>query len=178
MRALRFVLRIAALTAALAVSLDSWSVRQVTAEASAPAVPMAIDGDARIPLPLTATMAAHQKQNMRDHLAAIQEIVTALAADDLGAISKVAARIGYSDQMAQMCRHMGAGAAGFTDMALRFHRTADTIATAAQQGDRPAVTKAVAATLQTCVSCHAAYRQEVVDEASWQRLTAEPVDGR
>jgi hypothetical protein len=127
--------------------------------------------DTRAPLPLTAMMAAHQKQNMRDHLAAVQEIVAALAADDMSTVVKAARRIGYSDSMAQMCQHMGAGAPGFTDMALTFHRTADTIADAAERGDRKAATAALAATLSTCVSCHAAYRQEVVDEATWQQLT-------
>jgi hypothetical protein len=127
--------------------------------------------DTRAPLPLTAMMAAHQKQNMREHLAAVQEIVAALAADDMSTVEKAARRIGYSDSMAQMCQHMGAGASGFTDLALAFHRTADTIADAAERGDRKAATTALAATLSTCVGCHAVYRQQVVDEATWQRLT-------
>jgi Cytochrome C' len=155
---------------------------EVAAEAAAsPALPLGMPGgashetlDTRTPLPLTAMMAAHQKQNMRDHLAAIQEIVGALAADDLSAVAKAARRIGYSDAMAQMCQHMGAAAPGFTDMALAFHRTADTIADAAQRGDRQATTAALAATLRTCVGCHASYRQQVVDETTWQRLTTEP----
>jgi hypothetical protein len=127
--------------------------------------------DPRAPLPLTAMMAEHQKRNMRDHLVAVQEIVAALAADDLPSAEKAARRIGYSDTMAQMCQHMGAGAPGFTDMALTFHRTADTVAVAAQRGDRKAATAALAATLSSCVGCHAAYRQEVVDEATWQQRT-------
>lgn len=122
--------------------------------------------DTHTPLPLTAMMAAHQKANMRDHLAAVQEIVAALAAEDLAAVEKAARRIGYSDTMAQMCQHMGAGAAGFTDMALAFHRTTDTIAEAAQRGDRKAATGALATTLGTCVGCHAVYRQQVVDGAT------------
>jgi hypothetical protein len=28
--------------------------------------------------------------------------------------------------------------------------------------------------LHRCVGCHATYRQQVVDEATWQRLTAQP----
>ena len=130
--------------------------------------------DSRTPLPLLAMVAEHQKRNMRDHLAAVQEIVAALATDDMAAVAKAARRIGYSDSMAQMCQHMGAAAPGFTDMALAFHRTADTIADAAQRGERKATTTALAATLRTCVGCHASYRQQVVDEATWQRLTAEP----
>ncbi|MFI5394340.1 MAG: hypothetical protein ACHQ9S_02305 [Candidatus Binatia bacterium] len=74
------------------------------------------------PLPLMAMMADHQKRNMRDHLAAVQEIVAGFAAADMSAVEKAARRIGSSETMAQMCQHMGAGAAGFTNMALGFHR--------------------------------------------------------
>lgn len=128
-------------------------------------------GDVRKPLPLLAHMAEHQRANMRDHLAAIQEIVAALSANDFEGVAKSAARIGYSEQMGRMCSHMGAGAPGFTDTALHFHRTADTIGTAAKQRDAGAALKAVSATLQTCVGCHATYRQETVDEAKWNELT-------
>ncbi len=134
--------------------------------------------DTRTPLPLTAMMAEHQKANMRDHLAAVEEIVAGLAAEDLAAVAKAARRIGTSDTMARMCHHMGAGAPGFTEMGLAFHRTADTIAEAADRGDPKAATSALGATLGTCVGCHATYRQEVVDEAAWQRLATEPATVR
>jgi hypothetical protein len=165
-----FVLALAAagtLYAPAATAGDAASSKQ------APRIPIAGPGalDTRTPVPLTAMIGEHQKRNMRDHLAAVHEIVAALAADDLSAVEKAARRIGYSDSMAQMCQHMGAGAPGFTDMALAFHRTADTIAAAAERGDRQAATAALAATLSTCVGCHAAYKQEVVDEATWRRLT-------
>lgn len=132
----------------------------------------AMSGDTRAPLPLTAMMAAHQKQNMRDHLAAIQEIVGALGRDDMEGVAKAARRLGYSDAMAQMCDHMGAAAPGFSEVALSFHRTADGIGAAAARGDRAGVLSALNGTLQTCVGCHAAYRQEVVDEETWRRLAA------
>lgn len=130
-------------------------------------------GDTRQPLPLTAMMAEHQKANMRQHLEAIQHIVAALARDDMAAVEKATATIGLSESMGRMCEHMGAGAPGFTPMALNFHRTADGIATAARTGDRKAVLDALDATLQTCTGCHATWRQEVVDEATWQRLAKE-----
>jgi hypothetical protein len=117
-------------------------------------------------------MAAHQKQNMREHLAAIQHIVGALADDDMDGVVKAASQIGYSEGMGQMCEHMGAAAPGFTKMALSFHHTADTIAEAARKGDRPGVIVALNRTLETCVGCHAAFRQEIVDEDTWKRLTA------
>ncbi len=66
-------------------------------------------------------MAEHQKQNMRDHLAAVQEIVAALGRDDLDGVAKAASRMGYSEAMGRMCEHMGAAAPGFTPLALDFH---------------------------------------------------------
>ncbi len=127
--------------------------------------------DKRKPLPLLAMMADHQKQNMRDHLAAVQEIVAAIATDDYAAVEKSAGRIGYSDGMGQMCEHMGAAAPGFTEQALAFHRTADRIAEAARARDRSKVLTELSATLQTCTACHAEWKQDVVDEPTWRRLT-------
>ena len=129
--------------------------------------------DARKPLPLLAHMAEHQREQMRDHLAAIQEILAALSTNDFAGVEKAASRIGYSEQMGRMCSHMGAGAPGFTDTALQFHRTADTISVAAKKRDAEATLRAVTATLQTCVSCHATYRQEIVDDAAWEKITSQ-----
>ncbi len=44
--------------------------------------------DARAPIPLLPMMANHQKENMRDHLVAVQEIVAALASNDFAAIEQ------------------------------------------------------------------------------------------
>ena len=41
--------------------------------------------DTRKPLPLPAMMAEHQKQNMREHLAAVQAIIAAIGRDDMDA---------------------------------------------------------------------------------------------
>ncbi len=127
--------------------------------------------DSRKPVPLIPMMAHHQKQNMRDHLLAVQEIVTALAVDDFAAAEKAAVRIASSDQMAQMCTHMGAGAPGFTDQALAFHKTADGVLAAAKAKDKKAALQTLGATLATCTACHDAWKQEVVDDATWQAKT-------
>jgi len=143
------------------------------APAPAPAPQEALDRlDGRRAVPLLPMMANHQKQNMRDHLLAVQQIVAALAANDFAAVEKAAGRIGFSEQMGQMCTHMGAGAPGFTQTALDFHHTADGIAASARGRDREAVLRALSATLQTCTSCHATWRQHVVDDAEWTRVTA------
>jgi hypothetical protein len=132
--------------------------------------------DTRSEVPLLPMMANHQKQNMRDHLLAVQEIVTAVSVDDFAAVERAAGRIGYSEQMGQMCTHMGSGAPGFTEKALHFHHTADTIATAARERDRAGVMRALGATLETCTACHATFRQSVVDEATWNRVTSAPIE--
>jgi hypothetical protein len=116
-------------------------------------------------------MAHHQKQNMRDHLVAVQEITAALGAKDFDAVRVAAGRIGFSEQMGHMCEHMGAGAAGFTALSLKFHHTADTIGEAAKKGDAEGVLKALGSTLAICTSCHQTFKQRVVDQAEWSDLT-------
>lgn len=131
--------------------------------------------DTRIPVPLLPMMAQHQKQNMRDHLSAVQRIISGIQAKDFDGISKDVATIGYSEQMGRMCTHMGAGAPAFADQALRFHHTADKIGEAARAHDMPAVLAALDATLATCTGCHSAFKQKVVDEATWAALVGQPV---
>ncbi len=129
--------------------------------------------DPRRPVPLQPMMAWHQKQNMQEHLVAIEGIVAALANEDWEAVKKASASIESSPQMQQMCQHMGAGAEGFTQMALDFHTRADGIAEAATAKDVKATLKATAHTLQACTSCHAAFRQDVIDAKSWQERTGQ-----
>lgn len=135
--------------------------------------------DPRKPVPLMPMMAWHQKQNMQQHLQAIEQIIAAAAVGDWGAVAQAAKSIESSPQMQQMCQHMGMGAEGFTQMALAFHKRADAIAPAAKKQDLKAVLAATANTLQACNGCHAAYRQDVVDAATWQTRTgaAPPMGG-
>lgn len=116
-------------------------------------------------------MAHHQKQNMRDHLSAVQEIISASARHDFAAVATAAQRIGYTEKMGQMCEHMGMGAPGFSEAALEFHRSADEIVDAARKHDGERVLLALGRTLTHCTSCHSRYKQRVVDEATWSALT-------
>jgi hypothetical protein len=118
--------------------------------------------DSRTPVPLTAMMALHQKRDMRDHLRVVQEIAAALGRDDFDTIIASTARIGWSEQQAAKCKHMGTGAPGFAAMGEHFHRTADQITVAARRHDRSGVVHALDDTLQQCVGCHESYRQEIV----------------
>lgn len=128
--------------------------------------------DLRAAVPLLPMMANHQKQNMRDHLVAVQEIVAALAVADFAGIERAATRIGFSEPMGQMCTHMGAGAPGFAEQAIEFHQTADRIVSAARERDAGRVLAEFSATLQACTSCHAVWKQQVVDEPTWHRLAS------
>jgi hypothetical protein len=120
--------------------------------------------DQRKPVPLLPKMANHQKQNMRDHLVVVQQVVSATSARDFGKVAQAAERIGYSQAMGQMCEHMGAGAPGFTEQALAFHHSADRIVEAARREDSVAVLTALGETLATCTACHANYKQKIVDK--------------
>jgi cytochrome c556 len=96
--------------------------------------------------------------------------LAAVSAGDFSTVETNASRIGFSEEVGQMCERMGAGAPGFNEMALNFHHTADTITVPAKARDSAATLKAVSATLQTCVACHAVYRQQIVDASEWEKL--------
>jgi hypothetical protein len=134
------------------------------------------DMDNRTPVPLQPMMAWHQKQNMQQHLVAIQRIIDGLAREDWNEIAAASALIESSPQMQQMCEHMGAGAEGFTERALDFHKRADTIGIAAKAEDGPGVLRATSNTLKACTGCHAAYRQDVVTAETWQKRTGSDHD--
>lgn len=127
------------------------------------------DRDSRRGLPLLAAMADHQKRSMREHLEAIAGIVTAIAAEDFSAVEREALRLGSSKQMEQMCTHMGSGAPEFAEQAIAFHRTADRVAESAAAHDPKVTLKELGSTLQACTSCHAQWKQRIVDEAEWAR---------
>lgn len=105
------------------------------------------DLDPRRPVPLQPMMAWHQKQNMMEHLVAIQRIADGLAREDWEAVAQASALIESSPQMQQMCQHMGAGADGFTELALEFHRRADRIGVAARAQDARGTLQATSHTL-------------------------------
>lgn len=160
--------RVGIALAVLLVSLGSGAHAQTV-----PAAQAALDGlDTRRPLPLLPMMADHQKQNMRENLIVVQGIIAALGTGDFKAIERTAARIGYSQQMQSMCENMGGAAPGFTHQALAFHRSVDHIVAAARAHDRARVLDALDTTLKHCTGCHATWKQQIVDEPTWNRLAA------
>lgn len=135
-----------------------------------------LHADTRISLPLRPALARHQKQNMREHLEAVQAIVAGLATGDFTAIETAASRMGYSRETATQCEHMGADAPGFAERAIAFHKSADEIAAAARRKDIQDVTANLSRTLVQCTGCHATYRQDIIGKRSHDRLV-EPFIG-
>jgi cytochrome c556 len=126
--------------------------------------------DKRVPVPLLPHMAVHQKQNMREHLESVQGIIDGLQKKDFKAIEASASKMGFTPEMGQMCQRMGAGAEGFSEKAITFHKTADQIAVFARKKDQKGVLNTLHQTLAQCTSCHSTYRQQVVDEATYNAL--------
>lgn len=127
--------------------------------------------DQRTPVPLPPQMALHQKQNMREHLESVQEIIAGLSKKDFKAIATGAKRMGLTPEMGKMCEMMGAGATGFSERAIQFHKSADEIALFAQKKDERGVMNGLNKTLTQCTSCHATYRQQIVSESAYKAFS-------
>ena len=70
-------------TAATSAPSSTYSV-----PAEVPSAPAKLDRlDMRAPVPLSPMMANHQKQNMREHLVAVQKIIAGVAANDFDGIA-------------------------------------------------------------------------------------------
>lgn len=116
--------------------------------------------DARKLVSLPEMMQAHMLSNMRDHLEAINEILTEMTAGDLENAAIIAeSRLGMSALQSHGANHMarfmpeGMQAAGTA-----MHRAASRFALKAQEGDPLAAYAALSGVTAACVSCHAGYR--------------------
>lgn len=118
--------------------------------------------DARKPVPLNATMAQHQLQNMREHLIAVQEIIAAMSERNFAGMKKAAQKLSSSPQMNMMCEHMGQGAPGYTEMGLALHKAADQLLVHADNKNYDAFVKQLNVTVKTCTSCHAQFKQQII----------------
>jgi cytochrome c556 len=117
--------------------------------------------DQRKPVPMTAEMAAHQLSNMRDHLQAIHGVVASLAKKDFAGVKAAAAKLASSPEMTMMCKNLGQGVEGFTQMGLAFHSSGDDLVAAAEKKDEKLILAKLERTLNTCTTCHAAFRQQI-----------------
>ena len=114
--------------------------------------------DKRKSLQLNSMQKHHQLGIMRDHLDAIQTIVTLLSADKFDEASKTAyTRLGSTTKMKLMCASFGDK--NFENLGLEFHKSADKMSEIFKTKDKNKSLEAVAYTMNYCVQCHATFRQ-------------------
>lgn len=118
------------------------------------------DEDGRALVQMPEMMQQHMLANMRDHLAALNEILSKMADEELDDAAQIAeSRLGMSSLQSHGASHMahfmpdGMRAAG-TGM----HRAASRFALKAQEGDPMPAYRALSEVTAACVACHSAYR--------------------
>ncbi|MCU7833976.1 MAG: hypothetical protein KZQ83_01895 [gamma proteobacterium symbiont of Taylorina sp.] len=105
-------------------------------------------------------MQQHMMANMRDHLAAINEILIYLSSDEMDKAAEIAEnRLGMSAMGLHGAKHqakfMPEGMRGFgTNM----HHAASRFALKAEEGEPLAAYQSLQEVTSACVACHAAYR--------------------
>ena len=120
----------------------------------------AADEDPRQMVELPEMMQQHMLANMRDHLAAINDILAAMANDEPDLAAEIAeTRLGMSSLESHGAAHMAEFMPeGMRNAGTAMHRAASRFALMAQEGDATAAYEALAGVTSTCVACHAAYR--------------------
>ncbi len=116
--------------------------------------------DTRELVKLPDMMQEHMMANMRDHLAAINEILLYMANDELDKVADVAeSRLGMSSLESHGASHM----AGFMPEKMQktgtqMHRAASRFAIAAQGRDLMEAYRALPDLTSSCVACHTDFR--------------------
>jgi cytochrome c556 len=116
--------------------------------------------DARMQVELPAMMQQHMLANMRDHLAAINEILVYLGN---GNLEKAADTAEYRLGMSSLKVHGASHLAKFMPEGMRqagtaMHSAASRFALKAQEGDALAAYDALSGVTSACVACHSGYR--------------------
>ncbi len=124
-----------------------------------PAIPAA-SADNRVAVELPQMMREHMLANMRDHLAAINEILAYLGSGKLDRAAETAEyRLGMSSLESHGASHM----AKFMPQAMReagtaMHQAASRFARTAQEGDALTAYRALTDVTAACVACHSGFR--------------------
>jgi len=114
--------------------------------------------DSRISLGLSPQRKQLQLANMRSHVKAVQTIVGLMAQDKYDEASQVAhSELGLTEEMRKMCSNFNN--AEFTKIGLAFHQSADELGDVLKTKDTKKSLKALHATMNYCVQCHATFRQ-------------------
>lgn len=125
---------------------------------------LAAEEDTRVAIDMPAMMRTHMLANMRDHLLAIQEIQSSLAAGEYDAAADIAEkRLGMSSLETHGASHMaGFMPKGMQETGTAMHQAASRFAVISQETavtrDLPRALGALSRVTAQCVACHAAYR--------------------
>lgn len=105
-------------------------------------------------------MQTHMLSNMRDHLAALNEILSEMAAGELESAAQIAeSRLGMSALESHGASHMAqVMPAGMRSAGTNMHRAASRFALKAQEGEAAPAYDALTEVTASCVACHSAYR--------------------
>jgi hypothetical protein len=130
------------------------------------AVPLSLaaEDDSRVAVEMPSMMRAHMLANMRDHLLAMQQIQSRLAAGEYDAASDIAEkRLGMSSLQSHGASHMaGFMPKGMQETGTAMHQAASRFAVATQDAavtrDLPRALGALSEVTSQCVACHAGYR--------------------
>lgn len=116
--------------------------------------------DGRQPIGLPEMLQRHMMMNMRDHLAALDEILAAMGNGELDRAAEIAEqRLGMSSLDSHGAGHMAEFMPkGMREAGTRMHRAASRFALTAQEGELTPACKQLSEVTDACVACHAAYR--------------------
>lgn len=123
-------------------------------------LPAQAEGDTRQLVEMPPMMQDHMLSNMRDHLAAVNEILIAMGKGEHDAAADIAEqRLGMSSLDDHGAHHMGKvmpQAMGVIGMSM--HGAASRFARKAQEGDAVAAYRLLSDVTSACVTCHTQYR--------------------
>lgn len=122
----------------------------------------AASDDARISVKFPEMMQQHMLSNMRDHLAAINEILVYLGNGELEKAAETAEyRLGMSSLESHGAGHMAKYMPeGMRRAGAAMHKAASRFMLKAQEGEALPAYKALADITSACVACHSGYRLE------------------
>ncbi len=115
--------------------------------------------DKRQTLVITEAQREHVLEEMRSLLSGIQNILAALARDDMAAVAQYARPLGMGMKAKSEDHLKGALPKEFMQLGMSVHSDFDRIAAAAESSKDPKHTlRQLGETMNKCVSCHASYQ--------------------
>ena len=118
------------------------------------------DKDTRQLVQLPEMMQQHMLSNMRDHLVALNEILSSMSNDELEKAAQIAeSRLGLSSLESHGASHMAKFMPeGMRKAGTSMHRAASRFALRAQEGEALPAYTALSEVTAACVACHSGYR--------------------